>query len=344
MFTNNNTIWKNSDALQNKIAFIIPIYPPHFTYAKNIITSFRLNNLTEQADLWFIFTNEKEQADFGNYKNSIVLPEELRSYNNSGMITIKKFYGLFQIKNKYEYIIVLDAEVLFVRNIDLEKVCNDFFYAKNLYGNKQSPEGIKLVEPIKNNCKLFFIDNANLNKINDELYLWFNQLCIYKTSTLDDFFEIINYKENAAKFTWYQFDYYIYMYYLILYHNFQTVDIEIKAFVGVCEASLEELVFNSNKYEEIPIHMCSLSTFPKFNNPSLFIICHLDRFNGQILTAVNNKTYNLSHEINKLIKQILNDKINKSKKRKPLTQKIRQIIACFIPSRKLRRKIRKDCR
>ena len=41
----------------NKIAFIIPTYPPHFNYAKNFLETFRKNSLNLQADLFFIFSD-----------------------------------------------------------------------------------------------------------------------------------------------------------------------------------------------------------------------------------------------------------------------------------------------
>lgn len=34
----------------NKVAFIIPTYPPHFNYAKNFLDTFRKNYLNLQAD------------------------------------------------------------------------------------------------------------------------------------------------------------------------------------------------------------------------------------------------------------------------------------------------------
>ena len=64
----------------NKVAFIIPTYPPHFNFAKNFLDTFRKNYLNLQADLFFIFSNESEAQEFGEYEYKIILPDELRIF------------------------------------------------------------------------------------------------------------------------------------------------------------------------------------------------------------------------------------------------------------------------
>ena len=50
----------------NKIAFIIPTYPPHFNYAKNFLDTFRKNYLNLQADLFFIFSDDRKHKNLVN--------------------------------------------------------------------------------------------------------------------------------------------------------------------------------------------------------------------------------------------------------------------------------------
>lgn len=158
-------------------------------------------------------------------------------------------------------------------------------------------------EDIKSSCKRFFEDSMR-PLLQTDLYLWFNQPCIYKCSTLDEFFKVINYEENAADFTWHDFDYYIYMYYLILYHDFKIEDIEIESKYGICEASFEFLRFKSNKYEKCNIWMCSQATLPKFDNPNLFIIVHLDRDTGWQIRSLNIRLVGILRQIDDLYSQI----------------------------------------
>lgn len=63
-----------------------------------------------QADLFFIFSNESEAQEFGEYEYKIILPDELRIFENGGIINIKKFFALKSLQNQYDYYIVLDSE------------------------------------------------------------------------------------------------------------------------------------------------------------------------------------------------------------------------------------------
>lgn len=338
----------------NKIAFLIPVYPPHFKYAKSLNDSFKLHQLDKQSDLWFIFTDESEKEKFGEYNNSLILPKNLRNFQRSGIINIKKFYGLNKLKNKYEYIIVLDSESLFIRNINLKEICDDFWNKKVLYGNKVLPEGFERVNPIKISCRNHF--NIEKEIKNDDLYLWFNQPCIYRAETLDEFFNIISYKEKAADFSWQDFDYYIYMYYLLLYKDFIIEDLEIESNYGICEAGLDYLFFKSDKYEHCNINMCSQATLTKFDNPKLFVICHIDRDELWMTRVTNIKiddllqrvkrieSYNLLQRIEKLERNnsYLTQELNNHKRTSHTAYKFRKFLSIFVPIKKLRRKIRGD--
>lgn len=125
--------------MNKKTAFLIPVYPPHYKFARNLIESWKATRLEEQSDLWFVFTTEEEKNEFGEWEHGIVLPEPLRNFANNGMINIKKFYGLSRIKDKYEWAIVLDAESAFIRNIDLKQVCETYWNSRVLYGNYTIP-------------------------------------------------------------------------------------------------------------------------------------------------------------------------------------------------------------
>ena len=129
----------------NKLAFLVPVYPPDFGYLKQLYNSYIHFNIYKQADLYFIFTNEEEKIHLGDYHYSIIYDTNLGVQN------------------------------------------------KILYGNKSSSEYIELVNSIKNRCKRFFINNEQSYKLDTELYLWFNQPCIYKNSTLESFFSVIDY-------------------------------------------------------------------------------------------------------------------------------------------------------
>lgn len=290
-----------------KIAFLVPIYPPHFKYAQNIIKTWKTTQLNEQSDIWFIFTNEEEKEKYGEWKNSIILPKEFRVFENRGIINIKKIYGIKQLKNQYEYIIVLDAETEFVKNIDLLDICNNYFEKKELYGNLVYEEGRERTEKIKAACKEYFYKYKNVKLLDSNFYLWFNQPCIYKASNIDDFLEKIDYKNNITKLRWEDFDYYLYMYYLILFENFKIVDIGIDSNYGIWETDESFLTFRNNNYLKSNVYMCSKAIIDIFDNPKLFLIIHIDRDVNCIVRVLNGKIINQQKEINQLNSHIRTD-------------------------------------
>lgn len=259
-----------------KIAFICPTHPPHFIFAKSLIFSFIQNGYDIQSDLWFVFTNIHDANSFGNYKNKLILPSNFCVFDNNGIINIKKLWAIKDLYKSYQYLITIDSETLFIRNVDLLCVCNNFFKDKILLGNKILPQGKELTEKIKNRCKESFRSEFQ-EKIDSELYLWFNQPCIYKTNNIDKFFQITKIDEDFSLIDWFQFDYYVYMYFLILYEQFSIVDIEIESNYGVLE-TIEKLVeIRSYKYKNLKILCCTQQNLYLFDSPSLFLLIQVDR-------------------------------------------------------------------
>ena len=166
--------------MDKKICFIVPTFPPHYLFAKAFMDSFNEYHFDEQADLYFVLTSQPERDGFLPC-NSIVLPKKLRIMKNRGIINIKKFYALMQLKDKYEYIIVLDDECLFTKTVDLQAICEQYFEEKVLYGNLLENPPWDIMGGVAENCKKFF-GEENREKLACPLYLWFNQLPIYRTA------------------------------------------------------------------------------------------------------------------------------------------------------------------
>jgi len=237
----------------------MPIYPPHFGYANEFISSFFKYEFDKQADLIFVFTDEKEREEFKNtnfkgYYKSLVLPEFLRVSKGQGIINIKKFFALLSLKDEYEYSLIVDSESEFCKNVDLLSLFNEFYAKKILYGNETRGDA----SAIKNTSKKFFEEKfLNQSFENEELYLWFNQPCIYKNSFLEEFFKAIkmNSFKDLLSLSWHSFDYYVYMYFLIFYKEFKIVNLDILAQWGALEVPHRN-VFKSQKYKQIPF-LCS---------------------------------------------------------------------------------------
>ncbi len=310
----------------NKVCFLIPVYPPHFSYLDNFIESFKKYNYDNQADICVVFTNEEESLSYKNKDiNRLILPPQYRVFKNKGIINIKKLWALFILKeSQYDYILVLDAEALIVKHINLINIFNKFYNEKILWGNQVTSGGATRVNKIKNSCKRFFMYK---DKLDSNLYLWFNQPCIYKVSILPDFLKKINFESNIKNLTWNDFDYYIYMYYLILYQDFKVKDLELVSNYGICESCVELIRFNSNIYKSANIKMCSKNLFELFDNEDLFLVIHLDR---DFLW-----TYNL-------LLMRLNNLEKKQNKNKIKFKLFRRLLSLFVPDKRLRRRIRGD--
>lgn len=272
----------------NKIAFVVTIYPPHFHYFEKLKESFYRFNLDKQADLWLVFTTEEEKKLYGEYEKSIVIPENEHVSKGQGLVIIKKFRALKELAEQYKYIISIDAESVFVKELNLNNLCENYFQTGILYGNKIIEDGIDRAENIKRECKKFFESHPNYEKLNTPLYLWFNQLCIYDTDDLKQFFEIIDYAKFINKINFYTFDYYLYMYYLILYRNFKIEDIEVKAFYGFLgENERKNCIFYSQKYKNLKFNLCTSEIYHELDQSEILLLCHLDRNGARLKSKLN---------------------------------------------------------
>lgn len=318
------------------VAFLCPIHKPCFNFGYNLLSSFYNKKLNKQADFYFVFSNQEEADAFEFDTKKIVMPQTFNLKDNKGIITIKKFYGLSQIKDKYKYVIVLDDESLFYQKLNILNICENYFDNKILYGNNI------LETEYTDNFKNLIIKETENNFVNYHFSkldqcLWFNQLCIYKTDNIDDFFEKINYKERFDTFKWYEFDYYLYMYYLIIFHNFKVVSLNSNAIWSFCDNSFditdEDIGEDYKKYKFNLLSIYMLYKIGKnINKENLLLIIHTDRLIH--LTKDKKDCEKL------LIKLYKENKIKIDKNRSNFIKKMLKFIAIFMPIKKIRKKIR----
>jgi hypothetical protein len=257
-------------------------------------------------------------------------------------------------------------------------LCEEYFAAKILLGNTMRSKNRESAEGIKKSCRRFFADHPDFDKLNNSLYLWFNQPCIYKTDTLSEFWTKIAYANNIKSLRWTDFDYYIYMFYLILFQGFQIEDMEIESEWGVCEAVMHSLSFKSDKYKSLPILMVSQIMLDKFDNPRCFITVHVDRIKKRVMHVMMQidrcvqQIQNMNDQINQLAQSVqeikhqqeqkelkdqqkiqnMNDQIDHlvrqvqdvkhQQERSKLKNRLRKWATCLIPFKKLRKKVRGD--
>jgi hypothetical protein len=250
-------------------ATIIPIHPPKFVFGEGIVHSW---NKHSTSDLYFVFSNLEDADNFANtvsgrYK-TIVLPEELRDYSN--MITVKKFYGISNIIEEYDYVCVFDAEMKVIRHFDTDNIYEEVWKTRELKCNL-SWAGADI---IRNNSVLMACDeNEDLIREteNFNLYWWFNEICVYEKNTFKEFFDFLNSSPHFKTIynNWECFDYILYGIWLICFKGFKCRKLfSDKQFVygavehnqfnidGVTEtfqSYMDSNMFSEN-YEHIKVH------------------------------------------------------------------------------------------
>ena len=209
----------------NKCAFCIPIHPKHFDYAHHIIDQLSGSD----ADLYLLFTSKEEKASFNNdgLYSSLFLEDftdlDIIKENNS-YITIKKFYGLSVLKDKYEYIACIDAEVKFLIKTGFYNIMKKVADSKVFFGSilEQDNTGRCIIYDT-----LYSItpseDHENLTTIsrNCSVYTWWSNIPVYSCAHLPDFLKWIDFRnDNLKNYNWNIFDHMLYNYFCVLFKGY----------------------------------------------------------------------------------------------------------------------------
>jgi hypothetical protein len=260
----------------------VPVHPPKFSFAKDLLNSFNRYTYFLQADMVFVFSSQEDYLAFDEFVDYLIVPEHIAENKKNNAINKKKLYAIKKLKEKYKYILVLDADCIFMRYVDLEMEFDDYFQRRVLYGNKAF--GIEITCLVQNSARSHFGGNKDYHKTENRLYLWFNQPSIYKCDHIDDFFSAMDFDEDFSTILWQDFDYYLYMYYLILYRDFTIVDLGIVAYFSVCEAkevSLEKAAIVNDNYKTAVLFQARKNVYrqlsPVMIKDTFFLIIHCDR-------------------------------------------------------------------
>ena len=140
--------------------------------------------------------------------------------------TIKKWAGIKAIYKKYDYVAAIDVDCIFVKpfnTYDLLKEVWDqrtcFFKNRTSIMNEVHLINCAYACGLENN-RLLIQETQNFT-----LSCWFNDIPVYKSSTLDDFFDWLDSVNSKNGKTTYQnvkenfccFDYWIYWFYMICF-------------------------------------------------------------------------------------------------------------------------------
>ena len=201
--------------------------------------------------------------------------------STNGVVNIKKLYAVSELtKIGYDYMITIDADFAFNRNVNLFDICERFFAEKIIIGTFTNHE---LLQRINVQCLLRFTHNPKIQSIPVNWYSWLNQPCIYKATNVKKFFDKIGDTENFNKYTFGDFDYILYTYYLILYEDFRPYTIpnwsvELDTF---SETKVLPKNFSLEELKDVHLLVCNKYLYfwiqqNKLDNEFMMII-HLDR-------------------------------------------------------------------
>jgi hypothetical protein len=240
----------------DKICFLIPIYPDHYRY----LTFLNILNNQHKFTIIFILTFINDKNLLINFlKNKILINSLFTNINfitleenshiapyihtfnskNLGIINIKKFYGLYYLINnkeydKFDYIAAIDAEIEFINVANIyekfktycEKklvIAGNTFIRKNIH-NFLDDIHDKTIEHFDDNA--IKIINAETNQ--GKYYFWYSDINIYDRKILPEFFKYIQFDDTSIHFSqfikkmnFFSFEYIIYYYYCIVFHNYK---------------------------------------------------------------------------------------------------------------------------
>lgn len=162
---------------------LVPIHPPHFHWAKKL-----LDSAGELENIGLIFSTKEDASNFSHpfpYRSIIVDP--IPDDRKFAYIHNKKLNAVKQLQKEYDFISVIDAEAIFIK--PTTPYLGDIWNRNCFLGN-HSVDGARITSKI---AKLCGYNN------DDDLYIWFNEIPVYKTSLLSGFFEWLSARENVLK-------------------------------------------------------------------------------------------------------------------------------------------------
>jgi hypothetical protein len=266
-----------------KSCFVCPIYDKgnDFNFAVDFYNSRTKYKI--DVDLCFVFSSEEHKKKFRSMLEEkvynlelLVVPDYYGAYKNP--IVAKKFYAIRTIYSQYDYVAAVDCESLFIKEVDMNEVLDEIWENRTMLSSNQSDIGLELMSScanflgLKNNEKL--IKETENFKYN----MWFNEIPVYKSDTLGEFFSWIDkndYQEIVFN-EWDCFDYYVYCYFLIVEKNYKILKNKRVTIASAMEEINRYSLKERHRIEkEMKTHWTPNKEF--YNNDSIAMFFHLDR-------------------------------------------------------------------
>lgn len=265
-----------------KAAFICPLYDMknHFDLALKLYQS-KLEYKVKE-DIYFIFSNEANCQKFKQLVSNVcgeqicflVLDESLEHFKSK--VTIKKFFGLKKLMNKYDYLGVIDSETRFCKTADFAKVFDGIWQSKNMFKANLSLDGFNILRTCFKTLGIYDNRKLQLGTGHYKYNIWFNEIPVYKCDTLPGFFEWLDqFDINGWGNEWLCFEYYIYAAYLIIEKDFHVIKTKYTSMGGIMEYLYN---YSEDKQHKILNTLGShWSSNPNVTNDHTYLLFHLDR-------------------------------------------------------------------
>lgn len=266
---------ENFENDSSKYCIVIPLYPPHYKYVESILSSIK------GIDIYFVFTNQEDYSSF-SYKseNKILLDEYISKEQINQLLqkkslpSFKKIFALNQLKDKYDYILCMDAETKIIKLPNLKKVYETKVVIGGICNNPS------LTTIIQGTLKHF--NDKKIEQLSDNFnyYTWWSSMPVYKTNNITDFLEKIGF-DNITNFInnldYNFFENMAYNYYCLMYQNFKKI--VVPGINHSLEGQPSSIV---EKYMDYNIGWVSLNTYNQNkefydNQDNIYMIYHLDR-------------------------------------------------------------------
>jgi hypothetical protein len=260
---------------------VIPIFQPHYKYAKHIITNLK------DHDIYFVFTYIKDYEEFP-YPNEkhIILEKELTSIQLK-VVDLKKIHPSFKkilalslLYEKYDYICCLDAEIKILKTPNLKQIYENKTIIGGLLKPNMRGEFRILNFSIFRHSRISDFDKLKELSNNGRYYTWWSVMPVYKSNTIPSFLKWIGFNDLnnfILKDCNLFFENMAYNYYCLLYENFKKIiipnlyhSLEFSNHL-IIQKSLHQRLGWINNYA----YQKNKSLYE--NHPFIYMVYHLDR-------------------------------------------------------------------
>jgi hypothetical protein len=282
-----NEPFKESYTIKNKCAFIIPLHPKHYDFGYAIVS--QLTNA--DVDLYFIFTNLEEKNLFetnlqtsSNFNYLILdsfidlsIPQKTNSF-----VGIKKFFGLYSLYDKYDYISWPDSEIKFIKTDNFYEMMKNIVDNKTIVGGKTTDsKSLNIIhDSLTQLTDVSYHEKLKELSHDFSVYTWWSNVPVVDCKHAKHFLEWINFDSTTLenRISWNVFDDITYNFFCILFYNYKLEVLPEHGF------SLEGA--NSQVIKHVNENICKLywitqSTYNEdpsyYDNKNFYMLYHLDR-------------------------------------------------------------------